>query len=107
MLWVTFRSAVVITRNIDKPYAEGHGFLLHAPHAGQDKAGGFMCVIVPPSIVSGSNMKRLRLRLSRKAEFLGAHRLPTGTFDANGTSTVVDVVLMRKHPAEMAENPGG
>ncbi len=48
-------------------------------------------------------MKRLRLRLSRKAEFLGAHRLPTGTFDANGTSTVVDVVLMRKHPAEMAE----
>lgn len=93
------------TRNIDKPYAEetdmGSYFMLRMLN--KIKPGGFMCVIVPPSIVSGSNMKRLRLRLSRKAEFLGAHRLPTGTFDANGTSTVVDVVLMRKHPAEMAE----
>ncbi|EHH4325215.1 SAM-dependent DNA methyltransferase, partial [Escherichia coli] len=93
------------TRNIDKPYAEetdmGSYFMLRM--LDKIKPGGFMCVIVPPSIVSGSNMKRLRLRLSRKAEFLGAHRLPTGTFDANGTSTVVDVVMMRKHPAEMAE----
>ncbi len=93
------------TRNIDKPYAEetdmGSYFMLRM--LDKIKPGGFMCVIVPPSIVSGSNMKRLRLRLSRKAEFLGAHRLPTGTCDANGTSTVVDVVLMRKHPAEMAE----
>lgn len=93
------------TRNIDKPYAEetdmGSYFMLRM--LDKIKPGGFMCVIVPPSIVSGSNMKRLRLRLSRKAEFLGAHRLPTGTFDANGTSTVVDVVLMRKHPVEMAE----
>ncbi len=93
------------TRNIDKPYAEetdmGSYFMLRM--LDKIKPGGFMCVIVPPSIVSGSNMKRLRLRLSRKAEFLGAHRLPTGTFDANGTSTVVDVVLMRKHPAEMAK----
>jgi hypothetical protein len=93
------------TRNLDKPYAEetdmGSYFMLRM--LDKIKPGGFMCVIVPPSIVSGNNMKRLRLRLSRKAEFLGAHRLPTGTFDANGTSTVVDVVLMRKHPKEMAE----
>lgn len=93
------------TRNLDKPYAEetdmGSYFMLRM--LDKIKPGGFMCVIVPPSIVSGTNMKRLRLRLSRKAEFLGAHRLPTGTFDANGTSTVVDVVLMRKHPKEMAE----
>ncbi|HBI9994025.1 TPA: N-6 DNA methylase [Escherichia coli] len=72
------------TRNIDKPYAEetdmGSYFMLRM--LDKIKPGGFMCVIVPPSIVSGSNMKRLRLRLSRKAEFLGAHRLPTGTFDA-------------------------
>lgn len=69
------------TRNIDKPYAEetdmGSYFMLRM--LDKIKPGGFMCVIVPPSIVSGSNMKRLRLRLSRKAEFLGAHRLPTGT----------------------------
>ncbi|HFV9195051.1 TPA: N-6 DNA methylase, partial [Escherichia coli] len=68
------------TRNIDKPYAEetdmGSYFMLRM--LDKIKPGGFMCVIVPPSIVSGSNMKRLRLRLSRKAEFLGAHRLPTG-----------------------------
>ncbi|EBQ9479137.1 helicase [Salmonella enterica subsp. enterica serovar Kokomlemle] len=93
------------TRNLDKPYAEetdmGSYFMLRM--LDKIKPGGFMCVIVPPSIVSGNNMKRLRLRLSRKAEFLGAHRLPTGTFDANGTSTVVDVVLMRKHPKDMAE----
>lgn len=59
------------TRNIDKPYAEetdmGSYFMLRM--LDKIKPGGFMCVIVPPSIVSGTNMKRLRLRLSRKAEF--------------------------------------
>ncbi|MFE0305524.1 hypothetical protein, partial [Bacillus altitudinis] len=62
----------------------------------------FLWVFGPPGFVSGNNKTRLRDRLSRKAEFLGAHRLPTGTFDANGTDTVVDVVLMRKHPEDMA-----
>lgn len=92
------------SRNIDKPYADekdmGAYFMLRM--LDKIKPNGFMCVIVPPGIVSGNNNKKLRDRLSRKAEFLGAHRLPTGTFDANGTDTVVDVVLMRKHPEDMA-----
>lgn len=92
------------SRNIDKPYADekdmGAYFMLRM--LDKIKPNGFMCVIVPPGIVSGNNNRKLRERLSRKAEFLGAHRLPTGTFDANGTDTVVDIVLMRKHPEDMA-----
>lgn len=67
------------------------------------KPGGYACVIVPYGMTSGADMKRLREEVSRKAEFLGAHRLPTGTFDESGTSTVVDVQVFRKHPEELAD----
>ncbi len=43
------------------------------------------------------NTKKLRDKVSRKAEFLGAHRMPSGTFSESGTDTVVDVWVLRKH----------
>ena len=47
-------------------------------------------------------MKKLREQVSRKAEFLGAHRLPSGTFKENGTPTAVDVWVLRKHPESLS-----
>lgn len=71
------------------------------------KPGALMAVVVPMRIVSGSKFKKWRAEISLKAEFLGAHRLPSGTFSNNGTDTATDVLVMRKHPAGMAELVNG
>lgn len=42
----------------------------------------------------------------QKAEFLGAHKLPSKTFNAQGTDTVVDVVVFRKHGADFLTSVG-
>ena len=72
------------------------------------KPGGLVCLIVPPNIVGDrSNVfQKWRRTLSLKAEFLGAHKLPSGTFggqNGNGTDTVVDVLVMRKHSREILD----
>ncbi|MCZ4061218.1 N-6 DNA methylase [Pantoea sp. LMR881] len=67
------------------------------------KPGGLITLIVPNGLTHNSGDKKLRERVSRKAEFLGAHRLPSGTFANNGTATVVDVWVLRKHTEELAE----
>ena len=62
------------------------------------RAGGMVCLVVPSRIVEGSALKQWRQQLSLQAEFLGAHRLPSGTFGNNGSDSVVtDVVIFRKH----------
>ncbi|MFM5095057.1 SNF2-related protein [Aeromonas rivipollensis] len=67
------------------------------------KPGKLICVVVPMRIVSRPSWAKWRRQLSLKAEFLGAHRLPSGTFSDNGTDTATDVLVLRKHPAELAE----
>lgn len=93
------------TANLDLPYAAvenvGHYFVLRT--LDKLKAGGLSCLIVPVGFTSGANHKKFRSQVSRKAEFLGAHRLPSGTFDENGTATPVDVWVLRKHPASMTD----
>lgn len=71
------------------------------------KPGGLVCLIVPVNIVGdrSGTFQKWRRMLSLKAEFLGAHKLPSGTFggqNGNGTDTVVDVLVLRKHSAEVA-----
>lgn len=91
--------------NLDPAYAQerniGRYFILRL--LDKVKPGGYVCIIVPYGMTSGSSHKRLRLQVSRKAEFLGAHRLPSGTFEENGTSTAVDVWVLRKHPEDLAQ----
>ncbi|WCH25188.1 helicase-related protein [Aeromonas salmonicida] len=71
------------------------------------KSGALMTVVVPMRIVSGAKFKKWRAEISLKAEFLGAHRLPSGTFSNNGTDTATDILVMRKHPAGLAELVNG
>lgn len=67
------------------------------------KPGGLACLVVPTDIIGskGKRWEEFRVALSRKAEFLGAHKLPSKTFSAQGTDTVVDVIVLRKHTREL------
>ncbi|MDX5979563.1 SNF2-related protein [Vreelandella alkaliphila] len=70
--------------------------------------GGLIALIVPPNIVSKRSKAFVNWRrdISRKAEFLGAHKLPSGTFggaNGNGTDTIVDVLIMRKHGRDLSQ----
>lgn len=67
------------------------------------KPGGLCCLVVPINIVGakGGQWEKFRIACSKKAEFLGAHKLPSKTFGAQGTDTVVDIVVFKKHPEEV------
>ncbi|HFZ2373292.1 TPA: SNF2-related protein [Escherichia coli] len=67
------------------------------------KPGGLIVLVVPNGMTDGAKYKKLRDKVSRKAEFLGAHRMPSGTFSESGTDTVVDVWVLRKHPETFLE----
>lgn len=71
------------------------------------KPGALMTVVVPMRIVSGAKFQKFREQISLKAEFLGAHRLPSGTFTNNGTDTATDILVMRKHPEGLADLVNG
>lgn len=69
------------------------------------KPGGLACLVCPTNIVgnTGRRWEEFRIALSKKAEFLGAHKLPSKTFSAQGTDTVVDVVVLRKHGRDLLD----
>ncbi|GAB4059117.1 SNF2-related protein [Uliginosibacterium sediminicola] len=68
------------------------------------RPGGLIALIVPTGIIGNKAGPwcKFRAMISRKAEFLGAHKLPSKTFGAQGTDTVTDVIVLRKHPADLA-----
>lgn len=70
------------------------------------KPGGLACLVVPTSVIGqkGAKWKQFRVELSKRAEFLGAHKLPSGTFGGKGgqgTDTVTDVIVLRKHGRDL------
>lgn len=69
------------------------------------KPGGLVVLVVPPRVVekADSGWKKFRAQVSRKAEFLGAHKLPQGTFSRQGTDTATDIVVFKKHPTDLIE----
>ncbi|MGL6121467.1 MAG: N-6 DNA methylase, partial [Shewanella sp.] len=67
------------------------------------KPNGLIGLVVPNGIVTGADCKKIRQMISMKAEFLGAHRLPSGVFANSGTETSTDVIFLRKHSEDLAE----
>ena len=72
------------------------------------KPGGLVALVVPESVVRRrqKSWQEWRRKLSMKAEFLGAVKLPEETFggqSTQGTSVVTDVVLFKKHPADLLD----
>ena len=60
------------------------------------RPGGLLVLIVPTTII-GSKGKRwanFRKKVSSQAEFLGAHKMPNGTFKSSGTDTVTDIIAV-------------
>ena len=68
---------------------------------------GALAVLIGPTDLVGAKgdgaWLRFRQAVSRKAEFLGAHKLPSKTFGKQGTDTVVDVLVFKKHPQELLD----
>lgn len=80
----------------------GHYFILRT--IDKVKPGGLIVLVVPNGMTDGTGTnKKLRDKVARRAEFLGAHRMPSGTFAESGTATVVDVWVLRKHSQALAE----
>ena len=70
------------------------------------KPGGLVCLIVPTRVVSGKDggWSGFRQSISLKAEFLGAHRMPSDLFKNQGTSdTITDILVLKKHPKGLAQ----
>lgn len=68
------------------------------------RPNGLAAFIVPTRCVSGKGGKpeELRREASWMAEFVGAYRLPTGTFSTANTDTVTDIIFFRKYSEEAA-----
>ncbi|QUM78727.1 DEAD/DEAH box helicase family protein (plasmid) [Moritella sp. 24] len=68
------------------------------------KPGAYITLVVPQNIVGAASLSKFRATISRKAEFLGAHKIAAGAFSNQGSESVVtDVLIMRKHSEELAE----
>lgn len=64
--------------------------------------GGLVALIVPTGIMDSKTGRAFRERVLRKAEFLGAHRLPNTAFEASHTEVTSDIVVFRKRPQDAA-----
>lgn len=66
------------------------------------RPGGIAALIAPVRCVgtaggNGGKMREMRVESSALAEFIGAYRLPSGTFGDAQTETVTDVIFYRKY----------
>lgn len=66
------------------------------------KGGGLVALIVPTGVMDGKNNRAFRERLLRKAEFLGAQRMPNTAFEAAHTEVTTDIVLFRRRQPDVA-----
>ena len=69
------------------------------------RAGGLVVLVIPTNVISSKGKAWVKFRgdISSKAEFLGAHKLPSKTFGRQGTNTVTDIIILKKHSEELLE----
>lgn len=66
------------------------------------KSGGIVALVVPTGIMDSKGGRAFRERCLRKAEFLGALRMPNTAFEHSHTDVTTDVVFFRKRPQDVA-----
>ncbi|MFM2006838.1 MAG: Bordetella phage vB BbrM, partial [Pseudomonadota bacterium] len=66
------------------------------------KPMGIVAMIVPTGIMDSKNGRAFREQLLRKAEFLGAQRMPNSAFEHSHTDVTTDIVYFRKRPDAVA-----
>lgn len=91
------------TAHIDKDHKAEKGIQYYFLNRVIDKVrpGGLIVLVVPTCIIKDVKRRKFRAMISLKAEFLGAHKLPSKTFAQQGTPAVTDIIVMRKHPADL------
>lgn len=67
--------------------------------------GGLASIIVPTGIMD-NQLAEYRLELNKKAEFLGAIRMPTGVFKNANAQVTTDIVFFKKRPEAVIETLG-
>lgn len=66
------------------------------------RSGGVVALIVPTGVMDSKRDRKVRERLLRKGEFLGALRMPNTAFEHSHTGVTSDVVFFRKRPEDVA-----
>src|SRR5579862_1941465 len=94
------RGALIKEDKPNLPNAEGY-FLDTA--IDKTKPGGMVAMIVPTGVLDGKNNRALRERLLRKADFVGAIRMPNTAFKHSHTQVVTDLVFFKKRPEDVAQ----
>lgn len=64
--------------------------------------GGLVSLIVPTGLLDAKSQRKVRERLLRKGEFVGAIRMPNTAFAHSHTGVTSDIVFFRKRPDDVA-----
>jgi SNF2 family DNA or RNA helicase/predicted RNA methylase len=67
------------------------------------KPGGIVALVVPTGIMDSASRTSLRNSWLKRAEFLGAMRMPNTAFEHSHTGVTTDVVFMRKRPDDIGQ----
>lgn len=86
----------------DKPYLNSAEQYFVDTAIDKVKPGGIVSLIVPTGIMDSKNGRAFRENVLRKAEFLGARRLPNTAFEHSHTEVTTDVVYFRARPKDVA-----
>lgn len=60
-----------------------------------------VCSLIVPTGIMDNQIANFRLDVNKKAEFLGAIRMPTGVFKKANAQVTTDIVFFRKRPEEV------
>jgi predicted RNA methylase len=65
------------------------------------KEGGTMALIAAPGVLENITNEEFRLSLNKKAQFIGAVKLPNRSFHHSHTQVMPDILLFRKYPDDI------
>jgi len=67
------------------------------------KDNGTMALIVAPGVLENKTNEGFRLSLNKKAQFIGAVKLPNRSFHHTHTQVMPDILLFRKYPQDIQD----
>jgi predicted RNA methylase len=67
------------------------------------KDNGTMALIVAPGVLENKTNEEFRLSLNKKAQFIGAVKLPDRSFHHTHTQVMPDILLFRKYPQDIQD----
>ena len=67
------------------------------------KDNGTMALIVAPGVLENKTNEEFRLSLNKKAQFIGAVKLPNRSFHHTHTQVMPDILLFRKYPKDIQD----